>query len=847
MHRGHNAIERYTLPRSHMLCYRGTTGHTNESVGGAGDEEEMESTANNRLASLAQWERHRVKVDMEQMLTSTSLLEMAHRPKDSRMTLLREHAERNRKVTAPKDPKETKDEDASVPGSGAVTPSKSKAQSSVTDQQSAGVPKKGTKKDKRGNKQGDDTVTTESVSVIEKERRIRQVVQRRRKEVQLGLEKERDAVSMLYQAPPIDDEDQEEPNYESSEEGDLENDDLRLDTMGDTDPTALDLLEAVTVCLCEEYSKKRSSSNTRGIRELAVLRNILLSALQTVQPRVQAAHEQQLNASRGLAEEGMQLRTLLLDEEALRVMRSWTKGAEILFTIDLELMVQPFNSRHAQHIDALGEYYCSLFAFTRKRTEELLHQWRSNFDNHKASPALLAKLALQRATNPDAAEKKPSTTTTDPNQLQRIAHIHTFIGDTMSKFSKDAIDSMSAADAEKAIHSKRILNQFMEKYGSLIELPSNANSKELARGRAARSHLREKLLRFVNVSQDEEVLNKLLERAEVSNRCVSTLLNVFQHTWIRESDSASGIANQSEAEKRAFAAACYTVTVIIDMYMRITSKVANEQFRKAVAYYKSRTMLKTAEDSNELIGLPDLSDKEKGEARSALDGALEMKEVETTILQEKYSRPTDTNKMSTMAQLRQALASTDVWSGNFPGSIAVDEANPALTSNTSNGAPPAPAGATTDEDNLSADKKEQLRMRRMQELDACWSQLKYPFQDKLMLFEKWNVKELNELTNAIPVWKAAHAAILSRESVLERVILLRQSETPDSTEAPGLLEQLSRLNSECDKQVRRVQSALGDAVSYQGVEYQSKMKQDYAAVMSGSFDVSLLAGAAESQ
>eukprot|EP00759_Apiculatamorpha_spiralis_P043347 PhF_6_TR40788/c0_g1_i1/m.61591 len=819
--RGVTPVDRYTLPRAHMISYRGITS-ANENASGGDDENpsgssQMSSNTNaSRLAARAMWDRHTASVPSDQWLTSTSLVEMAHQPPESRMHLLREHGQ----VYQDR-----------------INNSLIKAVEGVTPSASPNAKK-------RGGKSGTKTAT-QQVSIVDKEREMRKGMFERKKDFYHLLDKNKDSIGSVFH-PHAPQEEEDMYQYPSSEEGDLDDeDDDTFDPNAKTDPTALDLLESVTVCLCEEYARKRASSNTRGTSEVAILRNVLVTALRTLHPRVteiQKQHQQSAGSSLGF--DSMDSRQKGAEAESMRTMRSWSKGVEILLTFDLDLMVQPFSTRSSHHIDALAEYYCTLYGHTRRRTKALMQQWRQRHEQKKAAQnhdsIILSRLRGGGGGGTDDAKKEGVEVTKDPAKLARIAQIHSHFEDTLAQFNKETVESMTTQQADVALRSRKLVTQFMEKFGQFIALPANSSSKDILKNGATRSHLRDKLMTFVNVSRDGDVLGRLVANSEISNRNMATLMNVFQHTWIKEIDTSHSENNvQTENQQRAFAAACSYVTMIIDTYMRMACEEHKEQFRRAIHYHKPRTAARIIEEGTENDGnpvaLPTYTDFDKSQAWNALK-TKDVQEVERTLLQEKYTRPIESKNTTTMTQLRQALQSTDTWSGSFPSHIIQNNDN-----QTKDGSKETSSGGMGNEgdtndfdaevaeiDILPLEKREQVRLRKMQELDIAWTTLRYPMGDKLALFEKWNVTEVKKTIVAAGLWKALTATILAREEALIKVSAIRRGEmTVPPEEATAAVNDMTKYSALADQQLRKIKAVLGETPTFNGESYVMKMKRDF--------------------
>eukprot|EP01062_Namystynia_karyoxenos_P012798 TRINITY_DN14621_c0_g1_i1.p1 TRINITY_DN14621_c0_g1~~TRINITY_DN14621_c0_g1_i1.p1 ORF type:complete len:1536 (+),score=395.09 TRINITY_DN14621_c0_g1_i1:96-4703(+) len=154
----------------------------------------------------------------------------------------------------------------------------------------------------------------------------------------------------------------------------------------------LELLEGVITFLCREYASRRAGRASRSTR-VRVVRNLLIQALRALAPHVkrsietqseepvspttgqqQAAGQQQTGAEAARNAEPSGEVAVPADHQLL-LLRTWTKGVEVLLTWDLELP-EPFAFNRQDHRAVLARYYCGLNRRVRLHTERLMECWR---------------------------------------------------------------------------------------------------------------------------------------------------------------------------------------------------------------------------------------------------------------------------------------------------------------------------------------------------------------------------------------------------------------------------------------------------------------------------------------
>ena len=68
---------------------------------------------------------------------------------------------------------------------------------------------------------------------------------------------------------------------------------------------------------------------------------------------------------------------ILIPTTTARLLRSWTKGVEVLLSWDLQT-AEPFNPNNDKHIGRLAEFYCNLNFQIGRRMEVLMGRWRAH-------------------------------------------------------------------------------------------------------------------------------------------------------------------------------------------------------------------------------------------------------------------------------------------------------------------------------------------------------------------------------------------------------------------------------------------------------------------------------------
>jgi hypothetical protein len=332
----------------------------------------------------------------------------------------------------------------------------------------------------------------------------------------------------------------------------------------------------------------------------------------------------------------------------------------------------------------------------------------------------------------------------------------------------------------------------------------------------------------------------------LSAEAVRRFLNVFRVHWGRSPLHPS--VSEDEASARATIIQNGAVINIIDAYLGMMSELIQKKVKHMIRDERKlhgERMAKLSTDlerTNTLLAQrrpppPNPAEAERTQA---------LQEVERHQLQAKYA--TATLSTEQLDRLQKSVQNSEEWF-NYENSRR--HLRVAASSGDA-GAPWSEAGSSqTLQDSITADSRaastepspqrvstqvsrmEMLRVRKIQELEKIWTQLKLGYAQKISLHDKWNncTKELKVIDAALRLYRECLTAVGHREGIVEQLHVLESSTNADKMEKTlkrhELFAQLSTAGQRCELLAKRLFHETGDELMYNSTPYLSRMKNDF--------------------
>ena len=166
----------------------------------------------------------------------------------------------------------------------------------------------------------------------------------------------------------------------------------------------LKLLETTITFLCKEITLRKKGRGNQ-MSYVRVTRNLLIQSLKSLLPAISDTTDSEIattaaihSKSRCQKKKAAAAKFLeMLTEHRLSVLRTWSKGVEVLFTLELGIS-EPFTPQSEFHLTQLVKYYCTLRIKVRERTTSLMNRWKkSKIETDVGSDTGIAKKEANRA------------------------------------------------------------------------------------------------------------------------------------------------------------------------------------------------------------------------------------------------------------------------------------------------------------------------------------------------------------------------------------------------------------------------------------------------------------------
>ncbi|CUG89920.1 Hypothetical protein, putative [Bodo saltans] len=640
-----------------------------------------------------------------------------------------------------------------------------------------------------------------------------------------------------------------------------------------------DLVECCVVCLCQQLSGSRSAIT----REQVILRSILIHALHTALPPLEDELSRRLAfINKKVSVPPAQRRT----DAALisRLLRSWVKGIEVLLTLDMGTINEegiPFSVHNEGHLSRMIQNYCRLHEGKDDRVQRLFERWRAN--KEEADSAIIRNDTAKLLKPPPPQQSKAldivnhfrnvAAVTTDDLALldHQTATVTAKQRDLAQVFLDRITKFLPLPDESKTIAQRRVeqVAEFTEADLMLRHQPPNLKHVLLhytgllrhaqhlsttnslvqpsTNSTAGASVPSQHLLATPAAGNGSAESFSLLQQnstnfsfgaANVSTAGVTKFLNVFRTSWGRT--PLTGEVEESEAADRATTMQNNTMIMLFDAYFRLLSPLLQERVKLLVRDEKKRSaelrakMKADAEAFHRAldeIGHVVKADPQMEARKEALH------QVERYQLIDKYT----VSKIdpSTSDKLRKSIESSEAWFGYETSRRAAraaaanpqnddstwnDDAESDKQANNNNRG--SPAGGTS--------RMEMIRIRKLQELEACWQKLNIGYSLRVTLHDKWNhpTKELRHIDTALKLYRDCIAAVELREAAVAKVI--DNEKCNDKTERNAnrneLFSTMCSAGQRCELVAKKLFNDTGDELFVKSDMYLAKIRDDFTRI-----------------
>jgi hypothetical protein len=637
-----------------------------------------------------------------------------------------------------------------------------------------------------------------------------------------------------------------------------------------------DLVECCVVCLCQQLSGSRSAIT----REQVILRSILIHALHTALPPLEDELSRRLAfINKKVSVPPAQRRT----DAALisRLLRSWVKGIEVLLTLDMGTINEegiPFSVHNDGHLTRMIQQYCRLHEGKDDRVQRLFERWRAN--KEEADSAIIRNDTAKLLKPPPPQQAKAldivnhfrnvAAVTTDDLALldHQTATVTAKQRDLAQVFLDRITKFLPLPDESKTIAQRRVeqVAEFTEADLMLRQQPPNlkhvllhytglirhaqhlsANPTPAQQQQPANSTgvsvQSQHLLATpgVETSLVQNSANFSFGAADVSTAGVTKFLNVFRTSWGRT--PLTGDVEESEAADRATTMQNNTMIMLFDAYFRLLSPLLQERVKLLVRDEKKRSAelrAKMKADAEAFHrALDEIGHVVKADPHmEARKDALH--QVERYQLIDKYT----VSKIdpSTSDKLRKSIENSEAWFGyeNSRRAARAAAANPQNEESAWND--DAPSSATSEKNGGNhrgspaggTSRMEMIRIRKLQELEACWQRLNIGYSLRVSLHDKWNhpTKELRHIDAALKLYRDCIAAVEVREAAVVEVINneKRSDKAERNANRNELFSSMCSAGQRCELVAKKLFNDTGDELFVKSDMYLAKIRDDFARI-----------------
>lgn len=629
--------------------------------------------------------------------------------------------------------------------------------------------------------------------------------------------------------------------------------DVRTTDLQDT----CDLIECCVVCLCQQLGGSRSAIT----REQVILRSIIIHALHSALPPLDdELSRRQAFINKKVSVPPAQRRT----DAALisRLLRSWVKGIEVLLTLDLATINDegvPFSIHNELHMSRMVQTYCRLHEGKDDRVQRLFERWRANKEEADSSiirndtAKLLKPPPPQHAKAIDLVNHFRNVAAVTTDDLALLDHETATVTAKQRDLAQVFLDRMTKflplPDESKTIAQRRVeqVHEFTEE--DLMLRPEPPNLKHvllhytglLSRAQASAGPSASQCppeRSAPAASQSDRTFSFI--SADVSTAGVAKFLNVFRTSWGR-TPLCEGVC-ESEAADRATTMQNNTMIMLFDAYFRLLSPLLQERVKLLVRDEKKRStelrakMKADAEAFNRALDEISHRTKEDPLLEAKRDA---LREVERYQLIDKYT----VSKIDpeTAEKLRKSIENSESWFGYETSRRAArmaaanpqsDEWNdePPSTGTSDKGQPAHHGGGSSG----MTSRMEMIRIRKLQELEACWHKLNIGYSLRVALHDKWNhaTKELRHIDAALKLYRECITAVEIREAAVERV--LENEKNTDKAERNSkrseLFAAMCSAGQKCELVAKKLFNDSGDELFVKSDMYLAKIRDDFARI-----------------
>lgn len=605
----------------------------------------------------------------------------------------------------------------------------------------------------------------------------------------------------------------------------------RLEDMTDV----CDLMECTIVCLCQCINGTKSSIT----KEQAILRTILVHALQSGLPYLQEEMHRRDAFVQKLASAPPAQR---LAESSLmcRLLRSWSKGVETLLTIDLATVNAdgiPFSVHNDTHLTKCVEYYCQLHSAKEERVATLFTKWRSNKEeadsaiiNNDSSRIVPPPLGTNEAKSQELLQHFKRLASVSSDDLQRLDHDAATIAYRQQEIAQLFLDRVTRflPDPCNGVSEEELAEKMKESDLMLHRSPPTLRHVLLQYAGLLRPAARIASQRSDNSSVSVDSSGFEFKSASVSPEGINKFLNVFRSSWGRT--PLSGEVDGTERADRSTVVQNGTVIALMDMYFNVLSPLLRDRVKLMVRDEKARTAqlkAKLQSDSEELRKALGAYSTASGRSAKDEEAHRALQEVERHQLIQKYTKPMMDDE--TLDRLKKSVESSEAW-------FLYDQSRRAARIAAANhreepkwdDEESAPAKSST------TSRMEMVRMRKLQELEACWQRLSIGYSLRIALHDKWNhpTKEVKHIDAALKIYRECIIAVDAREASLQAILANEGNE--DKAEKMSkrhvLFNQMSLHGQTCELLAKKLFNETGDELHYRNDVYLTKLRDDFAAI-----------------